>query len=197
MPVFDYDPPERFVAGTVGEPGERTFFLQAIAGGRVTSVALEKQQVQVLAERVDQLLDEGGRRSGGEAPVPAMAPTDLEDVEPLASPVEEDFRVGTMSLVWDGESQRVVIECLEVGEEATPEGDLEPSPNASLLRVRLTGAAARAFAKRVGAGGGGGAAGACGAGAVPLPAPAPPPCPFCGNPLDPQGHVCPRANGHR
>ncbi|HKG50977.1 MAG TPA: DUF3090 domain-containing protein [Actinomycetales bacterium] len=181
MPVFDYDPPERFVAGTVGEPGDRTFFLQAVAGARVTSVALEKQQVQVLAERVDELLDEVLRRTGGQAPVPAMAPADLEDVAPLASPVEEDFRVGTMTLVWDGDAQRVVIECLEVGQEATPEGDLEPSPDASLLRVRLTGAAARAFAKRAGA----------------VVAAGRPPCPFCGNPLDRQGHVCPRANGHR
>ena len=60
--VFDYDPPDRFVAGTVGEPGQRTFFLQARGGGRVTSVALEKQQVAVLAERVDELLDEVLRR---------------------------------------------------------------------------------------------------------------------------------------
>ena len=50
--VFEYDPPERFVAGTVGEPGARTFFLQARGGGRTTSVSLEKQQVSVLAERV-------------------------------------------------------------------------------------------------------------------------------------------------
>ena len=69
--VFDYDPPDRFVAGTVGEPGSRTFFLQARAGTRLTSVALEKAQVSVLAERVDELLDEVLRRSGGKAPVPA------------------------------------------------------------------------------------------------------------------------------
>ena len=56
--VHTFDPPERFVAGTVGEPGERTFFLQAREGRRVVSVALEKQQVVALAERMDQLLDE-------------------------------------------------------------------------------------------------------------------------------------------
>ena len=53
--IFFYDPPDRFVAGTVGQPGERTFFLQASALGRVTSVALEKTQVAVLAERLEQL----------------------------------------------------------------------------------------------------------------------------------------------
>jgi uncharacterized repeat protein (TIGR03847 family) len=63
--IFEYDPPERFVTGTVGEPGQRTFFLQASAGGRVTSVALEKAQATVLAERVEALLDEVVRRSAG------------------------------------------------------------------------------------------------------------------------------------
>ncbi len=181
MPVYEYDQPDRFVAGTVGEPGQRTFFLQASAAGRVTSVALEKTQVAVLAERIDELLDDVVRRSGGEAAVPAIAPTTLMDTGPLATPVEEDFRVGTMSLAWDGDEERVVIECLEVGEEATTEGDLTPTAGAGLLRVTLTGAAARAFAKRAGA----------------VVAAGRPPCPFCGNPLDPEGHVCPRANGHR
>lgn len=181
MPVYEYDRPERFVAGTVGVPGERTFFLQAKGNGKVTSVALEKAQVAVLAERIDELLDDVVRRSGGEAAVPAIAPTTLADTSPLDTPVDEDFRVGTMSLAWNSDTERVVIECLEVGEEATDEGDLTPAPGASLLRVSLTGAAARAFADRAGA----------------VVAAGRPPCPFCGNPLDPEGHVCPRANGHR
>ena len=181
MPVFEYNPPERFVAGTVGQPGDRTFFLQASGDGRVTSVALEKQQVAVLGERIDELLDEVVRRTGGEAPVPALAPTTALDTSPLQTPVEEDFHVGTMGLAWDGDAERVVIECLEVGEEPSEQGDLTPAPGASLLRVSLTGAVARAFAKRAGA----------------VVAAGRPPCPFCGNPLDPEGHVCPRANGHR
>ncbi|HEX8496762.1 MAG TPA: DUF3090 domain-containing protein, partial [Actinomycetales bacterium] len=112
MPVYEYDQPERFVAGTVGQPGERTFFLQASGAGRVTSVALEKQQVLVLAERIEELLDEVVRRTGGGAAVPALAPAALADTNPLQTPVEEDFRVGTMSLAWDAEAERVVIECL-------------------------------------------------------------------------------------
>lgn len=80
--VFLYDPPDRFVAGTVGLPGRRTFFLQATAGSRVTSVALEKTQVAALAERMDELLDEVVRRSGGSAPVPAMSPAENTDTAP-------------------------------------------------------------------------------------------------------------------
>ncbi|MGL4173306.1 MAG: DUF3090 domain-containing protein [Actinomycetota bacterium] len=181
MPVFDYDQPERFIAGTVGAPGERAFFLQASSGVRVTSVAVEKQQVAVLAERVEELLDEVIRRTGGQAPVPAVMPVGAADNAPLHTPVEEDFRVGAMSLAWDDDSECVVIECLEVGQEPTA-GELTPAtPEGGLLRVRLTGAAARAFVYRSEA----------------VVAAGRPPCPFCGNPLDPSGHVCPRANGHR
>jgi uncharacterized repeat protein (TIGR03847 family) len=190
MPVFDYDPPERFITGTVGEPGQRTFFLQARGDGRVTSVALEKQQVAVLAERVEELLDEVVRRSGGTAPVPAMAPADLIDNDPLDVPIEEDFRVSSMSLTWDGERDVVVIECREVAEP--DEDDDEETPDAeqslpltpvegSILRVVITGVQARVFAHRAAA----------------VVAQGRPPCPFCGNPLDPEGHICPRANGYR
>ncbi|MEV4461334.1 DUF3090 domain-containing protein, partial [Microbispora sp. NPDC049633] len=120
MPVFDYDPPDRFVAGAVGQPGARAFFLQARGQGRITTVGLEKFQVAVLADRLDELLDEVLRRSGGRAPVPAMAPAELADEGPLDLPIDEDFRVGTMALAWDPETAQVIIEA----QEAT-EGDEE------------------------------------------------------------------------
>jgi uncharacterized repeat protein (TIGR03847 family) len=182
--IFEYDPPDRFVAGTVGEPGQRTFFLQASEGSRLTSVALEKQQVTVLAERVDALLDEVLRRTAGDASVPAAAPAGADDTAPLAIPIEEEFRVGTMALAWDGAEERVVIEAQAVTDQEPDDetsliDDTEDGP--PLLRVRITGAAARAFVKR----------------SLALVASGRPPCPFCDNPLDPAGHVCPRANGYR
>jgi uncharacterized repeat protein (TIGR03847 family) len=197
--VFDYDPPERFVAGTVGEPGGRTFFLQArgpvVAGGPpvLTSVALEKQQVAALADRVDQLLDEVLRRSAGQAKVPAVAPVDSEDLDPLDTPIEEEFRVGTMSLVWDSDRDRIIIECFELVPEDVEEAEDDPEAledddvpagtggDRQVLRVSITGATARAFAKR----------------ALAVVEAGRPPCPFCAEPLDPGGHVCPRANGYR
>src|SRR3974390_345559 len=106
MPVYSYDPPDRFVAGAVGQPGERTFYLQATAGGRVTSVALEKFQVSLLAERLDELLDEVLRRRGGAIDVPPTAPAELADDAPLDLPLMEDFRVGAIALGWDGEDER-------------------------------------------------------------------------------------------
>ncbi|AXK32234.1 DUF3090 domain-containing protein [Streptomyces armeniacus] len=189
--VFLYDPPDRFVAGTVGLPGRRTFFLQASATGRTTSVALEKAQVEALAERIDELLDEVVRRSGGNAPVPAVAPAEIEDTAPLESPVEEEFRVGTMALAWDGEGERMVVEAQALVElEADSDEDLADAEERLLqddengppmLRVRISGAMARSFAKR----------------AMEVVNAGRPPCPLCSLPLDPEGHVCPRQNGYR
>jgi len=117
--LFEFEAPDRFVAGTVGQPGERTFYLQASGGGRMVSVALEKVQVQALAEKLDELLDEVRRREGDDSAVPAAAPRELEDVAPLDAPVEEEFRVGTLALAWDGDNSTVLIEA----QSATLEGE--------------------------------------------------------------------------
>jgi uncharacterized repeat protein (TIGR03847 family) len=198
--VFEYDPPERFVAGTVGEPGQRTFFLQARSGKRLTSVALEKQQVSVLAERVDLLLDEALRRSGGDSAIPAVAPVGTGDQEPLDLPIVEEFRVGTITLSWDSDERRVVIELFPVTDETvvmpsfddddSDDGDLADDAEVEIeveveasevLIVKLEPAYARGFVRR--------ALSVVSAGRAP--------CQFCGNPIDPDGHLCPRANGFR
>jgi uncharacterized repeat protein (TIGR03847 family) len=182
--IHRFDPPERFVAGTVGPPGQRTFFLQARSGPRVTSVALEKQQVAVLAERIDELLDELLDASEADSPIPAIPPVALEDNEPLEQPIVEEFRAGTMTLSWDADDERIVVEVFPVLEDpgtdpSEPEAE-EPEPE-EVLVVRLPAGAARAFSKRAQA--------VVSAGREP--------CPFCGSPLDPSGHLCPRANGFR
>jgi uncharacterized repeat protein (TIGR03847 family) len=185
MPVFDYDPPDRFVAGAVGQPGSRAFFLQARGQGRMTTVGLEKFQVAVLADRLDELLDEVLRRSGGTAPVPAMAPVELADKAPLDLPLDEDFRVGTMALAWDPDTSTVVIEAQEAADEETDEDALvvddADRPQSDVLRVHISAAAARAFTQR----------------ALEIVAAGRPPCPLCGQPLDAEGHICVRLNGHR
>jgi uncharacterized repeat protein (TIGR03847 family) len=173
--------PDRFVAGAVGQPGERTFFLQARDGRRMTSVGLEKFQVTLLAERLGELLDEVLRRSGGTASVPAVAPADLSDEEPLDQPVEEEFRVGTMALAWDPDDERVIIEAQEVTEDEEEETEIgADEPVIAVLRVSITAGQARAFADR----------------ALKVVAAGRPPCPLCGLPLDSAGHICPRQNGH-
>ena len=184
--VHAFDPPERFVAGTVGPPGQRTFFLQARAGGLIVSVSLEKQQVAVLAERIDGLLDELMASEEIRTVIPAVAPLDLDDNEPLEQPIEEEFRAGTMTLSWDAAEEQIVIEVFPFDEaavvspEQVGEDFEEPEPDEVLL-VRLTGAEARAFVKR----------------AERVVEAGRPDCPFCGNPIDPDGHLCVRANGFR
>jgi uncharacterized repeat protein (TIGR03847 family) len=180
MPVIhEFDPPERFVAGTVGEPGARTFFLQARSGPRMVSVALEKQQVAVLAERIDELLDEVMASAGSDALIPAVAPVGLDDSEPLEQPIDEQFRAGTMTLSWDPGIARVVIEVFPLTE--TAEDDTDEDEPEEVFVVRLEAGPARAFVKR----------------AVLVIEAGRPDCPFCGNPIDPEGHLCVRANGFR
>jgi uncharacterized repeat protein (TIGR03847 family) len=182
---FIFDPPERFVAGTVGQPGDRTFFLQARDGGRVVSVVLEKVQVAVLADRLNQLLDELERRG-----ITQPEPPPPSDADPLDEPIVEAFRAGTLTLGWDGSVDRVLVEAraqdedeaLESAEEriAAIEADDEAEDGPDLFRVRMTAPAARAFVER----------------AVRVVSAGRPPCPLCGQPLDPGGHICPRRNGH-
>jgi uncharacterized repeat protein (TIGR03847 family) len=184
--MHSFDPPERFVAGTVGPPGQRSFFLQARSGARVTTVALEKQQVAVLAERIDELLDEVMRSTEADGVVPAVAPVGLDDSEPLEQPIVEEFRAGTMTLSWDSDDGRVVVEVYPYNEEAValpdqPEDEIEEPEPDEIFMVRLPPGLARAFCKR--------AQSVVSAGREP--------CPFCGGPLDPAGHLCPRANGFR
>jgi uncharacterized repeat protein (TIGR03847 family) len=200
--IFDFGVPDRFATGTVGQPGHRTFFLQARKGSALVSVVLEKIQVQVLAERLALLLAEVARR-GAQVPE-ALAPSD-DDTAPLGEPLVEAFRVGTLTLGWDPQREQVVIEA-RAQQEADEEEDEDEEPEAAeaddedeedeeqatlefddsdpdgpdLVRVRLTPLAARAFVER----------------SLRTVAAGRPPCPFCGVPLDPTGHICPRKNGY-
>lgn len=172
--------PDRFIVGTVGEPGDRAFYAQAVQEARLISVLLEKQQVQVLAERVVALLEEVHRRFGAE--LPADSPV-VDDLEPLTVPVEEEFRVGTMGLGWDAEASSVVVELLAVTDGEVDESvvldDTDEGPDS--VRVFLSAEQARDFAARSQL--------VISAGRLP--------CPLCNEPLDPAGHVCVRTNGYR
>ena len=186
---FLFDTPDRFVAGTVGEPGNRTFYLQARDGTRIVSVAVEKVQVAVLAQRLGDLLDELERRGiEGAEDEDGLA----GDSRPLDEPLNEAFRAGVLSLGWDPADDLILLEAREITEadeseeedaeaaEETEAFDDDAEEGPDLLRVRVTPAYAREFI----------------AGALRVLAAGRPPCPLCGQPLDPQGHLCPRRNGH-
>jgi uncharacterized repeat protein (TIGR03847 family) len=211
--MFIFDPPDRFVAGTIGEPGSRTFFLQARRSGQVVSVVLEKVQVAVLAERLGVLLDELEARGITTAGEP------VADEQPLDEPINETFRATTLTLGWDGDAERILVEARAEADDddeddddedeadedddedepvidlstveglaGTPAGELlaafeaadDDAEGPDTLRVRLTAEGARTFVNR----------------AIEVVAAGRLPCPLCGQPLDPQGHICPRRNGH-
>ena len=173
--VFDFDTPDRFVAGVIGEPGARAFYLQARQGGALVSIGLEKTQVAALAGRMSELLDTVEGLSG-ELPLGVA-----RDDQPLEQPTVELFRVGAMALAWDATAAQIVIEAQPLGEDAEL-GDADPldtaAPAADLFRVRVEPARARDFIRRAAA----------------LVAAGRPACPFCGQPLEPTGHFCPKTN---
>ena len=191
--VFSFDPPDRFVCGTLGRPGQRTFYLQASKGLQVVSVALEKEQVAMLAERLAVLLvalRDGGRELDQlDELAPAAGAAQLRE---LQQPVVELFRAGMLSLGWDAERERVVIEARELtdGEaDEVAQGELkeatltvadDDSDGPDVVRVVLEPADAHAFAGA----------------AVAVVQAGRPPCPLCGAPLDASGHFCPRRNGY-
>lgn len=150
--VHGFDWPDRFVVGTVGQPGSRTFYLQAKAGAELVSVAVEKEQSRALADRIDEVLDELMAEDGNPFSVPQSAPDGLADHEPLDQPVEEQFRAGAMGLGWDPSTAQIVIEAfpmVEVDPETDVDADgiVEIEPPEALV-VRIPVGSARAFAQR-------------------------------------------------
>jgi uncharacterized repeat protein (TIGR03847 family) len=146
--VHIFRSPDRFLVGTVGRPGEREFYLQAADGNRVISVACEKQQVAILADKLGSLIDEVVRRFGEKEPT-------IDPTEPtLSTPVDPEFRVGTMGLAWDGDGSRIVVELLAITEaevnEDTVLDDSADGPDA--LRVFLSLDEAMSFAAQAGRG---------------------------------------------
>lgn len=174
--VHEFVWPDRVVVGTLGLPGARTFYLQVRAGKQIVSIALEKQQSALLAEKIDEILDQLITLDGNPFSVPTSTPLELVDNEQLEA-VQEQFRAGAMSLGWDPKTAQVVIEAYPITEidadEDEPIEEIDPNATEMLL-VRIPVGSARAFAKRtrevVGAGR--------------------PACPLCGYPIDADGHIC-------
>lgn len=166
---YEFTRPERFVAGTVGEPGERAFYLQLRSSSRLFSVAVEKAQVQAMSARLDVMINEIRKTN----PLLIIEKFSIDDA-PLESPIDAEFQIGAMSLAWDEETQLICVELFEL-EDDEEEGEGE------VVEINISVGMAAAFAARSKA--------VVNAGRLP--------CPFCGIPIDPRGHLCPRANGYR
>jgi uncharacterized repeat protein (TIGR03847 family) len=176
---MDFDPVERVTAAAVGEPGARAFYLQARKDDVVVSMLLEKQQVALLTSHIDDLLERVGNPEEGAGPDP--------DTLDLEEPVAPDFRIGRIGLGYDDDRDLVLLQCDEFEPEVEENDDEsvldEPVERDDLGRVRMWATRAQMFAlarrgEREVAGGR-------------------PVCSMCGQPIEPEGHFCPRSNGHR
>jgi uncharacterized repeat protein (TIGR03847 family) len=159
--IIDLDAPDRFVAGALRGAGGGAFFLQAARGPRVVTIALQREQMALLADRMLTILDELERRGLVAIEVGADA---VAEQPRLAEPLREEFAVGTLTIAWDDDGDRVIVEAhamlfdAGVGESAPPrerDPELEEIPDddpigPDVLRVRLTPAMAQRFARHAG-----------------------------------------------
>jgi len=169
--VFDLNPVDRITTDAVGEPGNRTFYIQARKGRRLVTLICEKQHVAALALAIDELLLSIAEGNADAVVEPDPALQDGMDLEP---PLEPAFRAGQVSLGYDQSTERLVIIAHELMDE---EDDSPPS----VARLWATPGQMRAFSMH-------------GQEVVTAGRPI---CAMCGEPIDPEGHFCPRRNGHR
>jgi uncharacterized repeat protein (TIGR03847 family) len=169
-PSFAFDDPDHFTAGTVGPPGQRAFYLQARQDGEVVTLLLEKAQVAALAEYLAGML----------ADLPPVAGETAPGGTGLLEPVSEDWRVGALEVAFDDAADRIVVVAVEAVPVEDPD-QVVPTDEPARARFQLSRAQVARFIPHAQA----------------LMGQGRPPCPLCGRPMDPEGHVCPRSNGHR
>lgn len=186
--LIELDPVDRITAGAVGEPGMRTFFLQGRKGSQLVTLLVEKQQVQLLAASVVEIL----ARVSGEA----ATETDVETIDEgmdLEEPLVPEWRAGRLAIGYEEDRDLLIL----VVEELLPDdqGEDEPGlaeiaespvgpddePETGRVRFWATRDQMLALARH----------------GVAVCAQGRPTCQFCGNPIDAEGHTCPAMNGHR
>jgi len=167
--TYEFSDVDRFICGTVGEPGEREFYLQIRAANRLLSATLEKSQAATLAQRLEILL-----RQIVKEDIATVIERSVRDDAPLEQPIEADFTVGAISIAFDESTKKVCLELFAIKEIKLEEDEAE-------ITMYLALSQAKAFVNRTMA--------VVNAGRLP--------CPFCAIPIDPRGHLCPRANGYR
>jgi uncharacterized repeat protein (TIGR03847 family) len=165
---FEFPDVERLTVGTVGPPGKRIFYLQVRQGAQLVSLKMEKQQVGALAQALAALLSD----------LPPLGALPEDDELELEQPVVAEWPVGSLRIDYDQELDEVVVIAEEVL-EADDEG--EPAVTGGMVRLAASREQVAALARRSAA----------------LVAAGRPPCPLCGYPLDPEGHTCPKSNGHK
>lgn len=166
----------RFTVGTVGQPGDRTFFLQIRSGNTVISTSIEKSQVAAISERLQYMLKEIRLAH------PLISrPILVRDSLPLENPVLDEFRVGSIAIFFDEEVEKIQIDLRELQLGEDEESEDESLDEIEIVRIFISPSQAKIFHDR----------------AELVIAAGRQPCPFCALPINPEGHLCARANGYR
>jgi uncharacterized repeat protein (TIGR03847 family) len=168
--MIELDPVDRLTTGAIGEPGKRVFYLQARQDDRLVTILVEKQQVELLSASLVEVLARAGRETGEG---PSEEEMDLEE------PVVPEWRAGRISIGYDEDRDMILLEAEEVSEEESEEEEVVSTGDRGQVRLWASREQALALARH------GAAVAAAGR----------PRCQLCGNPIDPEGHVCPALNG--
>jgi len=174
--IYRHQPANRFIVSAIGEPGQREFFMQVKSEGNLNTVAIDKGQVIALAERLEELIREL-RRGKLASPEELTAPA-VQDDAPLELPIESDFTVGVISITWENEYVVVNMQAASQDDELLID-DIDFGPDLIVANLKIN--QIKGFCDRANL-------------VVNAGRPA---CPFCALPVDPLGHLCPRANGYR
>ena len=174
--IYRHQPATRFIVSAIGEPGERQFFIQVKSSEGLNSVTLEKTQVIALTERFEELIRE--LRRGKLATAADLSAAAAVDNLPMELPIDQDFQVGVISITWEKDLVLVNIQAISQDEDLILD-DLDSGPDLIIATLRID--QVKGFCER--------AKSIVNAGR--------PACPFCSLPIDPRGHLCPRANGYR
>lgn len=168
---WSFDQPDRFIVGTIGAPGEREFYFQIRQKNILVSLATEKSQAAALAERITTII----REIKKSAPLSVINPAPTDD-QPLELPLDSEFAVGAIGIAFDPSLLEI-----EISLRAEDADETEDEGTSPVVEIHLDLSMAQAFAQRT----------------MALVAAGRPLCPFCISPIDPRGHLCPRANGYR
>lgn len=168
---WSFDQPDRFIVGTIGAPGEREFYFQIRQKNILVSLATEKSQATALAERITTII----REIKKSAPLSVINPAPTDD-QPLELPLDSEFAVGAIGIAFDPSLLEI-----EISFRAEDADETEDEGTSPVVEIHLDLSMAQAFAQRT----------------MALVAAGRPLCPFCISPIDPRGHLCPRANGYR
>ena len=170
-------PVNHITTDAIGQPGKRVFYIHAWQNQRTVTLIAEKLQILSLAEGIEQFLSEV-REKFPHLDEPSADYT--EEKMHIHPPVDPLFRIGELGLGYDAETDLVVLVVREITPEEEPETDQEAEPP-SVVRLWCTRAQIRALARW----------------GVEVARRGRPICPQCGEPMEPEGHFCPKKNGHK